>query len=86
LAYLLGPKVSGARQNPAAIVDNAKALGLLFARLAGSRDAHKATPRTLVVFVSAYQRHVYSDINMLVDYFSLKIRALRGCFEDFLAY
>jgi hypothetical protein len=40
-------KVSGARQSPSAIADNAKALGLLFSRLAGSRDAHKATARTL---------------------------------------
>jgi hypothetical protein len=39
-------EVSGARQHPATIADNAKALGKLFARLAGSRDAHKATART----------------------------------------
>jgi hypothetical protein len=54
-------KVSGARQHPATIADNAKALGSLFSRLAGSRDvksklfarladsrdAHKATARAL---------------------------------------
>jgi hypothetical protein len=40
-------KASGARQHPEAIADNAKALGKLIARLAGSRDAHKATARTL---------------------------------------
>jgi hypothetical protein len=34
-------KVSGARQHPATIPDNAKALGYLFARSAGSRDAHR---------------------------------------------
>ena len=34
-------KVSGARQNPLAIADNAKTLGYLFARLAGSSDTHK---------------------------------------------
>jgi hypothetical protein len=32
-------KVSGARQHLAAIADNTRALGLQFARLAGSRDA-----------------------------------------------
>jgi hypothetical protein len=36
-------KVSGARQHAATIADNAKALGKLVARLAGSRDAHKLT-------------------------------------------
>jgi hypothetical protein len=41
-------KVSGTRQNTVTIADNAKALEPLFARLAGSRDAHKATARTLV--------------------------------------
>jgi hypothetical protein len=40
-------QVSGARQYPATMADNAKALGQLFARLAGSRDAHKVTARTL---------------------------------------
>jgi hypothetical protein len=40
-------KVSGARQHLAIIADNAKALGQLFARLAVSRDAHKATRCTL---------------------------------------
>jgi hypothetical protein len=54
-------KVSGARQHPVTTADNADALGQLllgsrahvmgtselFARLAGSRDAHKATARTL---------------------------------------
>jgi hypothetical protein len=40
-------KVTGARQHPPAIADNAKALGLRFVLLAGSRDAHKATARTL---------------------------------------
>jgi hypothetical protein len=40
-------KVSGARQNHATIAGNVKALGCLFARLAGSRDALKATAHTL---------------------------------------
>jgi hypothetical protein len=40
-------KASGARQHPATIADNAKALGYLFIRLAGSRDSHKVTARTL---------------------------------------
>jgi hypothetical protein len=39
-------KVSGARQHPITIADSAKALGYLFARLAGSRDEHKPTART----------------------------------------
>jgi hypothetical protein len=39
--------VSDARQHPAVIAGSAKTLGYLFARLAGSRDAHKATARTL---------------------------------------
>jgi hypothetical protein len=34
-------KLSGARLNAATIADNAKALGYLFTRLAGSRDAQK---------------------------------------------
>ena len=41
-------RASGARQNPVTIADNANALGKLFARLAGLRDAHKATAHTLV--------------------------------------
>jgi hypothetical protein len=41
-------KVSGARQHPAKIADNANALSNLLARLVGSRDTHKATARTLV--------------------------------------
>jgi hypothetical protein len=41
-------KVSGARQHPAIFRVNAKVLGYLFARLAGSRDGHKATARTHV--------------------------------------
>jgi len=40
-------KVSGARKHPAAIADIATAIGELFARLAGSRDEHKATSRAL---------------------------------------
>jgi hypothetical protein len=40
-------KVSGARQHPATIADSAKALGIIFSRLAGSCDAHEATARTL---------------------------------------
>jgi hypothetical protein len=50
LTYAATPavrKVSGARQNATTIVDNAKALGKLFAQLAGSLDAHKATACTL---------------------------------------
>jgi hypothetical protein len=60
-ATLAVRKVSGARQHPATFADKANALGQLllglrahvmgtselFARLAGSRDAHKATARTL---------------------------------------
>ena len=38
---------AGARQHAATIADNAKASGQLFAWLAGSRDAHKATARAL---------------------------------------
>jgi hypothetical protein len=38
-------KVSSARQHPATIADNAKALGSLLARLAGSRDASCSTGR-----------------------------------------
>jgi hypothetical protein len=40
-------KVPGARQHPSTIAENVKTLGYLIARLAGSRDAHKATARTL---------------------------------------
>jgi hypothetical protein len=40
-------EASGACKHPAAIAVNANALGLLFALLAGSRDAHKATARKL---------------------------------------
>jgi hypothetical protein len=41
-------EVSGARLHPATIAGIAKALGYLFAQLVGSRDALKATARTLV--------------------------------------
>jgi hypothetical protein len=40
-------KLSGARQNPAIIANNANRLDYLFAWLTGSRDAHKAPARTL---------------------------------------
>jgi hypothetical protein len=43
-------KVSGVRQQPKTIADNAKALGYLFTRVAGSRDTHKATARKLARF------------------------------------
>jgi hypothetical protein len=46
-ATLAVRKISGARQHAAVIADNARASGYLFARLAGSRDARKATSRTL---------------------------------------
>jgi hypothetical protein len=38
-------KVSGARQHPAIIAENAKALSELFSRLAGSRDASGSAGR-----------------------------------------
>jgi|AntAceMinimDraft_5_1070358.scaffolds.fasta_scaffold108302_1 hypothetical protein len=75
-------KASGARQHAAEIADNGKALSELFARLAGSRGTRKlnylfGSPahvmRTrrlharLHVFVSIYQWHKYTDINMFVD-------------------
>jgi hypothetical protein len=41
-------KVSGACQRPSEIADNAKALCYVFAQIAGSRYAHKATARTPV--------------------------------------
>jgi hypothetical protein len=40
-------EVSGARQHPATSAGNAELRGQLYARLAGSRDTHKATARTL---------------------------------------
>jgi formate hydrogenlyase subunit 4 len=87
-------KVSGARQHPTTLADNAKALGYLFARisrakhartllpavlasvpfgfvlvrvrvLAGSRDAHKATARTLARLRATYQWHGQSVATVL---------------------
>jgi hypothetical protein len=46
-ATLAVRKVSGEHQNPKTIADNAKAFGYLFARLAGLRDARKATAHAL---------------------------------------
>jgi hypothetical protein len=45
-------KVSGARQHPAAIADNATALGQQFSRLAGSRDASGSEGRNRRVYVT----------------------------------
>jgi hypothetical protein len=48
-------KVFGARKHQETIADSANELGYLVARLADSRDAHKANPRTRARHRATYQ-------------------------------